>query len=326
MIEAERVSSAARAVDRVVTPSASGQGPEDRALPRVPHRRVEPLRGRRRPLSLRARRYARRPRPSAARHPHLHRVEAAVGRAAAGRAAPCRSTTIARPVGRRIASSATSRCCRASRPIAPARRRAASLEIAHRSAEPPDRVSPKRRLTAVAGRVRRKTRFASSSMHGCATNERSARQSHGATMPASPGASIGPMIAPAMFRFIRTENVTLIVCPTFSLAGSKFLGRTYTLPSASVMVLALASMARIAPVASAAYAYVVTASATMATKASPGDSRVARSPLVPLGRTPAPASPALRRTRRRRGSGYPPRSNRRGSQETTRFGFAVRPR
>src|SRR5690242_19540715 len=57
---------------------------EDRPLSRVPRRAVEPLCGGGACATLRPRRHAGRSGPPATRYPHLHGVEAAVGRAAAG--------------------------------------------------------------------------------------------------------------------------------------------------------------------------------------------------------------------------------------------------
>src|SRR6185503_15117664 len=59
------------------------QGAEDRALPAVPDRAVEQLRRRRRCRSFRPRRHARQARSPAARHSHLHVLEAALGGASA---------------------------------------------------------------------------------------------------------------------------------------------------------------------------------------------------------------------------------------------------
>ena len=83
MIESERVellSGCARAGRHAV---GERRRPADRALPALPRRGLEPLRRCRRRDPLRPRRHARRARPAAARHPHLHGLEAALGGPAA---------------------------------------------------------------------------------------------------------------------------------------------------------------------------------------------------------------------------------------------------
>ena len=68
----------------VDTPSASGAGQQIARCPRCRVAVWSHYVGRRPGAEVRSRRHARRPRPAAARHPHLHGVEAALGRAAAG--------------------------------------------------------------------------------------------------------------------------------------------------------------------------------------------------------------------------------------------------
>ncbi|UQA56375.1 GFA family protein [Polyangium aurulentum] len=85
MIESHLVEILAGEPEAVLTPLLERQGAEDRPLPRVPRRGLEPLRGRGRRRPLRARRHAERARPAPARHSHLHVLEAAVGRPSGGR-------------------------------------------------------------------------------------------------------------------------------------------------------------------------------------------------------------------------------------------------
>ena len=84
MIEADRVELTAGEVEVDRHPVGERQGPAHLALPAVQDRGVEQLCRRGRQGPLRARRHARRARCSAARHPHLHHVQAALGHAAAG--------------------------------------------------------------------------------------------------------------------------------------------------------------------------------------------------------------------------------------------------
>ena len=131
LIEASRVE---RAVGSARTRAhAVEQRPraDDRPLPAMPDRAVEPLRGWRDRVQLRARRHARRPRSTAARHPHLHVVEAAVGRCLPPDVpAACPSTTIANAHWPpRRASSAGACCWRRSQPTK-TRRPPASLRRA----------------------------------------------------------------------------------------------------------------------------------------------------------------------------------------------------
>ena len=105
MIEADRVTLLAGEPELVDTPSRERQGPEDRALPDAAASRVwSHYAGAGARCPLRARRHARRPRPLAARHPHLHGVEAALGRAARRARRRCPSTTTASSTGRPRAS------------------------------------------------------------------------------------------------------------------------------------------------------------------------------------------------------------------------------
>ncbi len=67
MIEADRVEQLGGEVEVIDTPSLERQGPEDLALPQVPHCGVEQLFRRRTDRALRAGRHARRARPAAAR-------------------------------------------------------------------------------------------------------------------------------------------------------------------------------------------------------------------------------------------------------------------
>ena len=94
----------------VDTPSASGKGQKIARCPTLPDRGLEQLRRRRRRGPLHPRRHARRAGPAAARHPHLHRVEAALG-ACSIRACPrSRRTTTRRRSGARRAWSVAARC------------------------------------------------------------------------------------------------------------------------------------------------------------------------------------------------------------------------
>ena len=83
MIESDRVELLQRRARAGRHAVGERRRPADRALPALPHRGLEPLRRRRRRGPLRPRRHARRARSAAARHPHLHGVEAAVGGVAA---------------------------------------------------------------------------------------------------------------------------------------------------------------------------------------------------------------------------------------------------
>jgi hypothetical protein len=94
LIEADRAQLLHGEVDVVATPSNSGKGQ------RIARRRLEQLRRRRRRDPFRSCRHARRSRSAAAGHPHLHRVQAALGRAAARDAGGARVLQVVRAVAR----------------------------------------------------------------------------------------------------------------------------------------------------------------------------------------------------------------------------------
>ncbi len=79
MIEADRITLLAAEPELVADAVGERAGAGNRALPEMQDRAVEPLRRRRADGQIRPRRHARRARPPSARHPHLHRIEAAVG-------------------------------------------------------------------------------------------------------------------------------------------------------------------------------------------------------------------------------------------------------
>ena len=183
MIESDRVTLLSGEPDIVDTPSESGLGAENCPLPALPDRTLEQLRRRRAVPEVRSRRHARPPRSPAAGHPHLHGIEAALGRPVRPAFPPWRNTTTGRNTGRPRASSGERHCCRRSRPTrqAGARRGAESTS------------SPRRYCFPASARCARITFWASSTQCRLMLNQTSAAHSALSVEP-SPGGS--PLTSP----------------------------------------------------------------------------------------------------------------------------------
>ena len=100
MIEADRVHAPRRRAGDRRHAVGERQGPEDRALPPLPHRPVEQLRRRRARGALRPRRHARRSGPACRPTSTSSRPRSSPGSSSRPARRPCRSTTTARSTGR----------------------------------------------------------------------------------------------------------------------------------------------------------------------------------------------------------------------------------